>query len=51
MKKRPVNSDQVIPRDVCRVCKKSVGMFDWVINGEGDLVHYPECFEKQKGGK
>jgi hypothetical protein len=38
-----------IPRDPCAHCGKPVDLYGWVINGAGDLLHYPSCFDAFKG--
>ena len=42
-KKTPKDKPQV-PRDPCEHCGKPVGLYDWTVNGNGQLLHYPECF-------
>lgn len=44
MAKKPPKDKPQIPRDPCEHCGKPVGMNDWVVNGNGQLLHHPECF-------
>jgi len=43
MKKRKPPPLQT-PTDPCAYCNKPVEQFGWVVNGAGQLCHYPECF-------
>ena len=41
-----------IPTDPCEYCGEAVGLYDWTVNGAGQLLHYPECFtDVLKGAK
>ena len=40
MKQPPLRT----PTDPCEHCGEPVGRFDWVVNGAGQLCHYPACF-------
>ena len=43
MKKRKPPPLQT-PTDPCAYCNKPVEQFGWVVNGAGQLCHYPKCF-------
>ena len=34
------------PDALCEHCDTAVGKFDWVVNGAGQICHYPECFNE-----
>lgn len=48
MAKKQAKDNPQIPRDLCEHCGKPVGMDDWVINGDGELVHYTKCFDARR---
>lgn len=44
MKKKKTRRFEIVPVEPCAYCNRPLESSGWVVNGRGDLLHYPDCF-------